>query len=101
MFVCVWLFALVGVVLKLFFTGRFDKVSTAMYLLMGWQVMFFINPLMKSLSPEGFQLLVAGGIFYSVGAILYSIKKMPYNHATFHLFVLLGTISHFLAIYNL
>jgi hemolysin III len=101
MFVCVWLFALVGVVLKLFFTGRFDKVSTTMYLLMGWQVMFFINPLMKSLSPEGFQLLVAGGIFYSVGAILYSIKKMPYNHATFHLFVLLGTISHFLAIYNL
>jgi hemolysin III len=101
MFVFVWLFALVGVILKLFFTGKFGKLSTAMYLLMGWQVMFFIKPLMASLSAQGFQYLVAGGVFYSVGAILYSIKKIPYNHAIFHLFVLLGSLSHFLAIYNL
>lgn len=101
MFLFVWLFALTGIILKLFFTGRFDKISTAMYLLMGWQVMFFIKPLMESLSAEGFNYLVAGGVFYSVGAILYSIKKIPYNHAIFHLFVLLGSLSHFLAIYNL
>jgi hemolysin III len=101
MFLFVWLFALTGIILKLFFTGRFDKVSTAMYLLMGWQVMFFIKPLMASLTTEGFQYLVAGGVFYSVGAILYSIKKIPYNHAIFHVFVLLGSLSHFLAIYNL
>ncbi len=101
MFLFVWLFALTGIVLKLFFTGRFGKISTAMYLLMGWQVMFFIKPLMNSLSAEGFQYLLAGGVFYSVGAILYSIKKIPYNHAIFHVFVLLGSLSHFLAIYNL
>ncbi|WP_439131182.1 PAQR family membrane homeostasis protein TrhA [Polaribacter sp.] len=101
MFLFVWLFALTGIILKLFFTGRFNKLSTAMYLLMGWQVMFFIKPLMASLSTEGFQYLVAGGVFYSVGAILYSIKKIPYNHAIFHVFVLLGSLSHFLAIYNL
>ena len=101
MFLFVWIFALTGIILKLFFTGRFDKISTAMYLLMGWQVMFFIKPLMNSLSAEGFNYLLAGGIFYSVGAILYSIKKIPYNHAIFHLFVLLGSLSHFLAIYNL
>lgn len=101
MFVFVWLFALAGIILKLFFTGRFDKISTAMYLLMGWQVMFFIKPLMASLSAEGFHYLVAGGVFYSVGAILYSIKKIPYNHAIFHVFVLLGSFSHFIAIYNL
>ncbi len=101
MFLFVWLFALKGIILKLFFTGRFNKLSTAMYLLMGWQVMFFIKPLMASLSAEGFQYLVAGGVFYSVGAILYSIKKIPYNHAIFHVFVLLGSLSHFLAIYNL
>ncbi len=94
-------FALIGIILKLFFTGKFDKISTAMYLLMGWQVMFFIKPLMNSLTSEGFQFLVAGGIFYSVGAILYSIKKIPYNHAIFHVFVLLGSLSHFIAIYNL
>ncbi|MBU3010971.1 hemolysin III family protein [Polaribacter vadi] len=101
MFLFVWLFALTGIVLKLFFTGRFDKISTAMYLLMGWQVMFFIKPLMSSISADNFQYLVAGGVFYSVGAILYSIKKIPYNHAIFHLFVLLGSFSHFFAIYNL
>ena len=101
MFLFVWLFALVGIILKLFFTGKFNKISTAMYLLMGWQVMFFIKPLSASLTEKGFQFLVAGGIFYSVGAILYSIKQIPYNHAIFHLFVLLGSFSHFLAIYNL
>lgn len=101
MFVFVWLFALTGIILKLFFTGRFDKISTAMYLLMGWQVMFFIKPLLESLSADGFQYLVTGGVFYSVGAILYSIKRIPFNHTIFHLFVLLGSLSHFLAIYNL
>ena len=101
MFIAVWVFALIGTILKLFFTGRFDKISTGMYLLMGWQVLFFIKPLMKNLSKEGLQFLIAGGIFYSIGAVLYSIKKMPYNHATFHLFVLIGSVSHFIGIYYL
>jgi len=101
MFIFVWIFALTGIILKLFFTGRFDKLSTAMYLLMGWQVLFFIKPLMKNLTEEGLQFLIAGGIFYSVGAVLYSIKRMPYNHAIFHVFVLLGSLSHFIAIYYL
>jgi hemolysin III len=101
MFLFVWLFALTGVILKLFFTGRFDKISTAMYLLMGWQVLFFIKPLMQSLTAEGLQFLIVGGVFYSIGAILYSIKKMLYNHFIFHVFVLLGSLSHFIAIFNL
>ena len=101
MFIAVWVFALTGVLLKLFFTGKFDKISTAMYLLMGWQVVFFIKPLINELTSFSLNLLFAGGIFYTIGAVLYSIKKMPYNHATFHVFVLLGSISHFLAIYYL
>ncbi|MCL4115240.1 UNVERIFIED_CONTAM: hypothetical protein GTU68_027278 [Idotea baltica] len=101
MFIAVWIFALTGVILKLFFTGKFDKISTAMYLLMGWQVMFFIKPLMSALTSFGLNFLVAGGVFYTIGAILYSIKQLPYNHAIFHVFVLLGSASHFLAIYAL
>ena len=100
LFVFVWLFALAGVVLKLFFTGKFDKLSTALYLIMGWQVIFLIKPLMNSLSSDGLFYLMAGGVFYTVGAILYSIKKIPYNHAIFHVFVLLGSLSHFWAIYK-
>jgi hemolysin III len=101
LFIAVWIFAIVGVILKLFFTGRFDKISTVIYLLMGWQVLIFIKPLMKALTDVGFNLLIVGGVFYTIGAILYSIKKIPYNHAIFHLFVLLGSTSHFLALYFL
>ncbi len=101
MFIAVWIFALVGVVLKLFFTGRFDKISTLMYVLMGWQVILFINPLMEVLSENGLNFLIAGGIFYTVGAVLYLIQKIPYNHAIFHVFVLLAGLSHFIAIYTL
>ncbi|WBX71108.1 PAQR family membrane homeostasis protein TrhA [Tenacibaculum retecalamus] len=100
MFIFVWLFALAGVILKLFFTGRFDKLSTALYLIMGWQVVFLIKPLMNNLSYDGLFYLIAGGVFYTIGAILYSIKKVPYNHAIFHVFVLLGSFSHFWAIYK-
>lgn len=94
-----WGFALIGIVLKLFFTGRFDKISTILYLLMGWQVVFAINPLLEKLSSEGLQWLFIGGVFYTIGAILYSIKRIPYNHVTFHVFVLLGSISHFISVY--
>ncbi|ALU73906.1 hemolysin D [Tenacibaculum dicentrarchi] len=100
LFVFVWLFALIGVILKLFFTGKFDKLSTALYLIMGWQVIFLINPLMENLPYNGLFYLIAGGVFYTIGAVLYSIKKVPYNHAIFHFFVLLGSFSHFWAIYK-
>ncbi len=93
-----WTFALTGIILKLFYTGRVDKLSTALYLLMGWQIMFVINPLMERFSTEGLQLLFAGGVFYTIGAVLYSIKKLPYNHAIFHVFVLLGSVCHFFSV---
>jgi hemolysin III len=101
MFICVWTFALTGIILKLFFTGKYDKISTAMYLLMGWQVVFFAKPLANNLSETELYLLILGGVFYTIGAILYSIKKLPYNHAIFHVFVLLGSLSHFFGIYFL
>ena len=101
LFIAVWIFAIVGVFLKLFFTGRFDKISTVIYLLMCWQVLIFLKPLMKALSDVGLNLLIVVGVFYTIGAILYSIKKIPYNHAIFLLFVLLGSTSHFLALYFL
>lgn len=94
-----WLFALTGIILKLFFTGKFDKLSTIMYVLMGWQIVFAINPLLDNLSEKGLFWLFAGGVFYTIGAVLYSIKKIPYNHAIFHFFVLAGSLSHFVSIY--
>ena len=94
-----WGMALIGVILKLFFTGKYTLISTLMYVFMGWMIIFFINPLMDSLSAEGLFWLAAGGIFYTVGAGLYSIKKIPFNHAIFHVFVLLGSGAHFVSVY--
>ena len=70
-----------------------------MYVLMGWQIILVIKPLIDSFSLEGLKLLFAGGIFYSIGALLYSIKKIKYNHAIFHVFVVLGSLCHFFSIY--
>lgn len=99
LFTATWSFAAVGIILKIFFTGRFSHISTLMYILMGWMAIFVIKPLMNSLSPEGLYWLAAGGVAYTVGAILYSIKKIPYNHAIFHIFVLAGSACHFVSIY--
>lgn len=99
LFCVAWGFALTGIVLKLFFTGRFHKTSTLMYLLMGWIIVFAIKPLIANLPPAGLLWLILGGAAYTLGAILYSIKSIPFNHAIFHVFVLLGAGSHFMAIY--
>ncbi|MFK5959492.1 MAG: hemolysin III family protein, partial [Lutibacter sp.] len=82
-----WGLALAGIILKLFFTGKYDKISTYAYVLMGWVVIFAVKPLVENLAFEGLMWLLAGGIFYTVGAILYSIKNLKYNHAIFHIFV--------------
>jgi len=94
-----WGIALVGVFFKLFYTGKYDKISTIAYVAMGWIIIFAVKPLIENLPLNGLYWLLAGGVFYTVGAILYSIKKINYNHAIFHVFVLLGSFSHFMAIY--
>jgi len=94
-----WGIAITGVVLKLYFTGRYDKISTIAYVLMGWIIVIAIEPLLNNLSEEGLSWLLAGGISYTIGAILYSMKKLKFNHAIFHLFVLLGSFCHFISIF--
>ena len=94
-----WGLALAGIILKFFFTGKYDKISTFAYVLMGWLIIFALKPLVTSFSFDGLMWLLSGGIFYTVGAILYSIKKIKYNHAIFHIFVLLGSFFHFIAVF--
>ncbi|WP_430809959.1 MULTISPECIES: PAQR family membrane homeostasis protein TrhA [unclassified Carboxylicivirga] len=95
----VWLLAIAGVILKLFFTGRFKLVSTISYVLLGWVVVIAIKPLSEQLPGGALLWLGVGGLFYTVGAILYQIKQIPYNHAIFHFFVLAGAYAHFHGIY--
>lgn len=99
-FFIVWGFAMIGIIVKLFFTGKFKIISTLMYVFMGWMIVFSFTDLQKNISEDGINWLISGGIAYTIGAILYSIKKIPFNHAIFHFFVLVGTFCHFISIIN-
>jgi len=94
-----WGLALTGIILKLFFTGKYNLVSTIMYVLMGWIIVFAIKPLINNLPSDGLLWLFAGGIAYTIGAALYSIKKIKFNHAVFHICVLIGSFCHFISVF--
>ena len=95
----IWSLALLGVLFKLAFVHRFEALSVITYLLMGWLSLIVVYQLALKLSPGGIWLLAAGGIIYSLGVIFYVSKRIPYNHAIWHGFVLGGSVCHFLAIY--
>jgi len=99
LFGVIWGLAIIGVVLKLFYTGRFDKLSTAVYVFMGWLALIAIYPLIMNMSTPGLISLLVGGILYTIGAIFYLKNSLKFNHAIFHVFVLLGSISHFIMIF--
>ncbi|MDD9892039.1 MAG: hemolysin III family protein [Gammaproteobacteria bacterium] len=98
LFAIIWTLAAVGVVFKLFFTGKFDKLSTVIYLAMGWLVVFYGKSVMEAVPAGGMWLLLAGGLSYTVGVVFYVWDKLPFNHAIWHVFVLGGTVCHYLSI---
>ncbi|MBS4194427.1 PAQR family membrane homeostasis protein TrhA [Lederbergia citri] len=91
LFGIVWGLAVAGITLKCFLINKFRIISTIFYLAMGWLVIIAIKPLYLSLSGAGFALLLTGGILYSVGAIFYIWRNLPYSHAIWHLFVIAGS----------
>jgi len=99
LFFLAWGIALAGVVLKIFYTGKFDRLSTLMYVAMGWMAVFFLEDLAEVLSLEAIAWLAAGGIIYTLGAVMYSIERIPLGHAVFHICVLLGSLCHFICVY--
>ncbi len=94
----VWGVALVGSINKLSNTGKWRKLSTLAYILMGWIVLIAIKPLIAAMPLGGLLLLLAGGLLYTLGTVFYLWRIMPFHHAVWHLFVLGGTICHFLCI---
>jgi len=94
-----WGSALTGIILKQFFTGKYSILSTIMYVSMGCVILFAIKPLYNNLPFEGFLWLLGGGLAYIIGAVLYSIKQIKFNHAIFHILVLVGSFCHFISIY--
>ena len=100
LFYIVWSIAAFGVILKIFFTGRFEAFSVLLYLAMGWLVIFDFSHLSEVVGSDGILLLFAGGLAYTGGIIFYAINKIPYNHVIWHLFVLAGAVFHFFMVYG-
>ena len=97
--IALWVIALIGTLFKLVFIYRFQKVSLAAYLVMGWLAVLVMDDMQRYLSKDAIQLLIAGGLAYTVGTLFYALKNVRYTHAIWHVFVLLGAGLHFLAIY--
>ena len=98
-FFIIWGIAAFGILLKVKFKHRFHLLRVATYLVMGWLVVLTFDDLTASLASDGLKLLIAGGLIYTFGVIFYLYKQMPYSHAIWHLFVLGGSVCHFLSIY--
>lgn len=101
LFGIVWGSAILGIVLKAFFTGKKEKLSTLLYVLMGWVALIAIKPLFDSVTLTTFILLMTGGIFYTAGTYFFVKDRIKYFHSIWHLFVLAGSTFHFFAVLNL
>ena len=98
LFAAIWTLAVAGVVFKLFYTGRFKLLSTIIYIAMGWLVIVAIKPLLQSLDAWTLGWLLAGGVFYTLGTFFYHRESIRYSHAIWHLFVIAGSVCHFIAV---
>ena len=98
LFAAIWTLALAGVVFKLFYTGRFKRLSTLVYVAMGWLVLVAIKPVLAALDAWTFGWLIAGGVFYTLGTIFYHRESIPYSHAIWHLFCIAGSVCHYVAV---
>ncbi|MCF7890224.1 hemolysin III family protein [Candidatus Bipolaricaulota bacterium] len=99
LFGTVWGLAAGGILFNSFSFGRFSRIDTATYVLMGWLSAIVLHQLLSSIGLVGVILLILGGLFYTLGIIFYKWKEFPYNHAIWHLFVLSGGVSHFFVVY--
>lgn len=95
----IWSLAIGGVLIKLFSIGKYKKLSLVFYLLMGWMIVVAVKPLVDFAPPALLYWLLGGGICYSLGTIFFSLRKLRYSHAIWHLFVLAGSACHFVGIY--
>ena len=97
-FTYVIILALLGTLMKIFFTGKFDKTFLLFYLCMGWLIILDFDSVVSLIPLNGILLLVLSGLLYSVGTIFYSLQNMKYSHAIWHLFVLGGSASHYFVV---
>ncbi len=92
------LIAILGIVLKTFFVGRYKRISTLVYVIMGWLIIFEVKPLIANLNSQALIFLVAGGVIYTLGAVVYAVSTFKYHHFVWHIFVMLAAVCHYIVI---
>ena len=97
LFAAIWALAIAGIVFKLFFTGRFKRLSTILYIAMGWIAIVAIRPLMQAVDAATLGWLLAGGVAYTLGTVFY-LRNSRYSHAVWHLFCVAGSVCHYVAV---
>lgn len=98
LFGIIWGLSVFGIIFKIFFVNRFKVVSVSVYLLMGWMALVAIKPMLALVPTGGMIWLLTGGVAYSSGVVFYAWKRVPFNHAIWHLFVLMGSACHYFAV---
>lgn len=94
-----WTIALIGIVMKIFYTGKFDKISTLIYAVMGWMIVIKWQELVDSIPSDALNLIIAGGISYTLGIVFYLIDtRIKFSHFIWHLFVIAGSLIHYIMI---
>lgn len=96
--IAIWILAILGIIFKAFWIGKFGLFSTLLYILMGWAIIINIKTVLLLIPGNIILLIVLGGVAYTVGCIFFSVDKMPYNHFIWHLFVMAGSALHYVAI---
>ncbi len=94
-----WGIAVAGITFKIFFTGRFDIISTLLYIAMGWTALVMIKPAIEMIPLAALGLMAAGGVVYTLGTLFYAWGRLPYSHAIWHLFVLVASAIHIAAVF--
>ena len=98
LFLAIIIITFLGTVFKVFYTGKFEKLSLFIYLAMGWLIILDFNTVLSLIEFKGILLMIVGGLFYTVGTLFYSLKRLKYSHAIWHVFVMGGSISHYLLV---
>jgi hemolysin III len=99
MFAIVWTVAVIGVILKLFYVERFRLFSTLTYIAMGWMIVIAMKPMIELLPGGAWTWLIGGGVAYTFGTVFFLWERLPFNHAIWHLFVIAGSVCHFLMMF--
>ena len=92
----VWTMAIIGIYIKIFYIHRYERLTLAFYIFMGWMALFAVKPLFHAIPIESFIWIIVGGFSYTCGVIFYSWVRLPYHHTIWHIFVLAGSISHYI-----